>query len=55
MNDKQSEDLIVQLKRIADAMERMFPPHEPKEGSVRELLHSLNPNPNELKTKHDSK
>ncbi|MBM7692157.1 hypothetical protein JOC77_001584 [Peribacillus deserti] len=55
MNDQQSQDLIVQLTRIADALERIYPPPQPREGNMRDLLHSLNPNQSELKKDQNSK
>ena len=41
MNDKQSEEVIEQLKRIADALERMSPPHSDNKKRLDELAQNL--------------
>lgn len=33
MNDQQSEEMVKTLKRIADALERLSPPPQPKESA----------------------
>ncbi|TCN19745.1 hypothetical protein EV146_11649 [Mesobacillus foraminis] len=36
MNDQQSEEMVKQLRRIADALERLSPP-QPKEPAPKDL------------------
>ncbi|SEM55271.1 hypothetical protein SAMN05192533_103334 [Mesobacillus persicus] len=36
MNDQQSEEMVKNLKRIADALERLSPPPQPKESTDTE-------------------
>jgi hypothetical protein len=33
MNDQQSEEMVKNLKRIADALERLSPPPQPEESA----------------------